>query len=179
MGLRDKPQSMLEASSKGTVPVLVLDDNVLDESLAIMHFALGQHDPDQWLQPQIDDASTMRALIEQCDGDFKHDLDRYKYATRYDDVDPVEHRTAGARFLAQLDARLQRHAFLFGGRRSMADVAIAPFVRQFRSADPTWFDAQPTVALRAWLTAFEQWPVFLSIMDKHSPWQPQDPPVRM
>ncbi|MFK8014930.1 MAG: rhodanese-related sulfurtransferase [Gammaproteobacteria bacterium] len=177
--LRDKPKSMLDASPKGTVPVLVAGASVLDESLSIMRFALGRHDPDQWLSPQTDDASTMRALIEQCDDDFKYHLDRYKYATRYEDVDPAEHRAAGARFLEQLDARLQIQPFLFGARRCLADVAIAPFVRQFRIADPGWFDAQPTDALREWLATFEAWPVFQSVMDKYAPWQSGDVPVLM
>lgn len=40
--LRDKPSSMLALSPKGTVPVLVLPGGeVIDESLDIMHWALG------------------------------------------------------------------------------------------------------------------------------------------
>ena len=36
--LRDKPPSMLEYSSKGTVPVLVLQSGeVIDESLSLIH----------------------------------------------------------------------------------------------------------------------------------------------
>ena len=41
--LRNKPQPMLDASPKGTVPVLVLPDNeVVDESFDIMLWALRQ-----------------------------------------------------------------------------------------------------------------------------------------
>ena len=41
--LRDKPPQMLEASAKGTVPVLVLaDGRVIDESLDVMRWALEQ-----------------------------------------------------------------------------------------------------------------------------------------
>lgn len=46
--LRNKPQSMLLASPKGTVPVLCMDGLVLDQSLDIMHWAISQSDPDQW-----------------------------------------------------------------------------------------------------------------------------------
>ncbi|MEY4502468.1 MAG: hypothetical protein RIS52_2358, partial [Pseudomonadota bacterium] len=43
--LRDKPEAMLAVSPKGTVPVLVLPTGaVLDESLDIMRWALGQAD---------------------------------------------------------------------------------------------------------------------------------------
>ena len=49
--LRDKPAALLRASSKATVPVLQLPDGrVIDESLAIMEWALRQHDPEGWLR---------------------------------------------------------------------------------------------------------------------------------
>ncbi|MEC7703279.1 MAG: glutathione S-transferase N-terminal domain-containing protein, partial [Pseudomonadota bacterium] len=49
--LRDKPQAMLDASPKGTVPVLILPDaTVIDESLDIMKWAGAQNDPQNWLQ---------------------------------------------------------------------------------------------------------------------------------
>jgi glutathione S-transferase len=46
--LKNKPQSMLLASPKGTVPVLCLEGFVLDQSLDIMLWALQQSDPDGW-----------------------------------------------------------------------------------------------------------------------------------
>ena len=44
--LRDKPAAMLSASPKGTVPVLVTSQRVIDESLDIMLWALSQNDPE-------------------------------------------------------------------------------------------------------------------------------------
>ena len=45
--LRNKPESLLLASPKGTVPVLLLvNSEVIDESQDIMFWALRQHDPD-------------------------------------------------------------------------------------------------------------------------------------
>ena len=65
--LRDKPQAMLDASPKGTVPVLVLPDGrVLEESLDVAHWALAQNDPEDWLAP----GDEMAPLIARCDGDF-------------------------------------------------------------------------------------------------------------
>jgi len=53
--LRNKPPAMLEASPKGTVPVLVLSNGeVIDESLDIMLWALGCNDPERWLTPESD-----------------------------------------------------------------------------------------------------------------------------
>ncbi|MEC7534164.1 MAG: glutathione S-transferase N-terminal domain-containing protein, partial [Pseudomonadota bacterium] len=87
--LRDKPPEMLEVSPKGTVPVLVTETGkVIEESLDIMRHALAVKDPEGWLER--DDPE----LVAANDGPFKHHLDRYKYATRYADVDPEEHRSA-------------------------------------------------------------------------------------
>ena len=48
--LRHKPAALLAASAKATVPVLVLADaSVVEESLAIMRWALERCDPEGWL----------------------------------------------------------------------------------------------------------------------------------
>ena len=84
--LSAKPQAMLDASPKGTVPVLVLPGGtMLDESLDIMRWALAKRDPEGWLTR--DDA----ALIAMNDGPFKHDLDRFKYPERHG-ADPRAHQ---------------------------------------------------------------------------------------
>ena len=77
--LKDKPAAMLEASSKGTVPVLIeTNGRVIDESLDVMAWALDQHDSDHWLSGE----ALQDPLIDSCDNTFKHWLDRYKYAVR-------------------------------------------------------------------------------------------------
>ncbi|HCS18249.1 MAG TPA: glutathione S-transferase, partial [Erythrobacter sp.] len=128
--LRDKPPEMLEVSPKGTVPVLVTQTGtVIEESLDIMRHALAMKDPEGWLER--DDPE----LVAANDGPFKHHLDRYKYATRYADVDPEEHRSAALDILRQVEARLAKDAYLCGARRGLADIAIFPFIRQFANAD--------------------------------------------
>src|SRR4051812_18964297 len=70
--LRDKPVELLQASPKGTVPVLIdIDGRVIDESLAIMLWALHRCDPLGWLTPARSDLATMLELIDRCDRDFK------------------------------------------------------------------------------------------------------------
>ncbi len=143
--LRDKPAEMIAASAKATIPVLVLPDGrVVDESLDIMRWALGRHDPERWLDG--DDLP----LIEANDGTFKYHLDRYKYSDRYV-ADSAEHRASGLAMLTHLDARLTSARFLCGEHRSLTDAAIMPFVRQFAQTDRPWFDAQPLPALQRWL----------------------------
>lgn len=173
--LRDKPAHMFEISPKGTVPVLLLaDGTVIDESLDVMRWALGQNDPDAWLAPDGGTLDDMLALITACDGDFKHHLDRYKYATRYEDVDPIADRQAAEVFLEKLETCLRAGGWLFGNRAGLADYAILPFIRQFAGVDPVWFAAAPYPALRAWLHAFLESTLFKSVMAKYPQWQPGD-----
>jgi len=165
--LRDKPPAMLHASPKGTVPVVVLPDgHVVDESLDIMRWALGQNDPEDWLAP----GSAAFDLIARSDGPFKHDLDRYKYPNRYDNVDALQHRQSGSEFLAELDQKLMGQAQLFGSQISVADIAIFPFARQFANHDRDWFDAQDWPRLQAWLAAHLASPLFDTIMKKYDMW---------
>ncbi|MFT6491090.1 MAG: glutathione S-transferase [Parvibaculaceae bacterium] len=173
--LRNKPAAMLEASPKATVPVLICDDGtIVDESFDVMLWALEQHDPDQWLAPLEEDKAAMLALIAENDGPFKHNLDRYKYATRYEDVDGTEYRTMGVAFLEKLNDRLASRAYLFGERLALADFAIMPFIRQFRVADAAWFDAQDWPHLRRWLAELMTGPLFSAVMAKYAPWTPED-----
>ena len=100
--LRDKPPEMIEASPKATVPVLVLGDGgVLEESLDVMNWALAQADPEGWLDA---DGVLMDRLVAQNDGPFKHHLDRYKYANRYEGAVAEQHRAEASalRFQSKL-----------------------------------------------------------------------------
>ncbi len=174
--LANKPPELAQASPKATVPVLVLDDGtVVDESIAIMRWALAQNDPENWLSG--DDT----ALIEQNDGPFKHHLDRYKYPTRYPDENDgdeaafrVNHREQGRAILGKINARLTEHANLFGAQRTLADIALFPFIRQFANTDRVWFDAQDLPHLQNWLEAHLASDLFKAIMPKFTPWESGD-----
>ncbi|MAK63897.1 MAG: glutathione S-transferase [Maricaulis sp.] len=171
--LRDKPASMLAASPKGTVPVLIRPDgSVLEESLDIMRWALGENDPDDWLGA---DPGDTQALIAMCDGTFKHHLDRYKYATRYDDADPDAHHAKAVELLYGLEDRLAASAQLTGPQVRLADIALFPFIRQFANADRSRFDALPLPALQAWLEAHVTSDRFAAIMRKQPLWQDPTP----
>lgn len=173
--LRDKPAALREASPKATVPVLVdVDGTVIDESLGIMRWALARRDPQGWLVPSAGTLDDMLALVAQCDGDFKQHLDRYKYSNRYDGVDALQHRAEAGGFLEGLEARLRGSRHLFGDAPALADMAIAPFVRQFAQVDTAWFAAAPWPALNAWLSALTESPLWAAAMPKFPPWRPGD-----
>ena len=165
--LKHKPAEMLQCSAKGTVPVLVLTDGtVIDESEAVMRWALAQADPRGLLQ-----AGEASALIAENDGAFKHHLDRFKYTDRYPGESRDEHRDAGMRILAGWSQRLKEHAWLLGATISLADAALWPFVRQWRLADPEGFEADGQLApLREWLNRFLDDPSFERLMQRADPW---------
>jgi glutathione S-transferase len=165
--LKHKPAEMLQCSAKGTVPVLVLTDGtVIDESEAVMRWALAQADPRGLLQ-----AGEASALIAENDGAFKHHLDRFKYTDRYPGESRDEHRDAGMRILAGWSQRLKEHAWLLGAAISLADAALWPFVRQWRLADPEGFEADGQLApLREWLNQFLDDPSFERLMQRADPW---------
>ena len=173
--LKQKPAHMLSLSPKGTVPVLWLrsaaGDQVLEQSLDIMLWALRQNAPLGWL-PSTEAAMTdTMALITHNDGPFKRHLDRYKYPNRSGLDSGTADRDAAALWLHTLDARLRAQPFLAGGHFGLADAAVAPFVRQYAHTDPIWFAARPWTALAKWLEDFEASALFAAIMHKHTPWQ--------
>ena len=66
--LKHKPEHMLEASPKGTVPVLILPcGRVIDESLDVARWALAEADPQGWLAPFEADRETADFLIARND----------------------------------------------------------------------------------------------------------------
>ncbi|MCE7795140.1 glutathione S-transferase [Sphingobium sufflavum] len=169
--LRAKPAAMLAASPKGTVPVLCLPDGtVIEQSLDIMRWALGRGDPEGWLAG--DDA----ALVARNDGPFKHHLDRTKYPDRHGS-DPAVHRGAALELLADWDARLAATGYLCGPARTLADMAVFPFVRQFAAVDPDWFAAQPLPHVHRWLARHLADPLFGRAMIRLSPWAEGDDPI--
>lgn len=170
--LSNKPVEMLALSDKGTVPVLQLEDQVLDESLDIIHWALEQSDPDQWIPRHL--SAEMHQLIERNDGQFKFFLDRYKYWNRFPEQTQSQYRCNAEEFIAQLEKLLCASKFLLGDETCLADIAIFPFVRQFAFVDRPWFEASPYPRVRQWLEDFLKSPLFLQSMGKQPRWQPGD-----
>jgi UPF0176 protein len=175
--LAHKPKNILEASPKGTVPVLVLKDRVLDQSLDIMRWALGQNDPEGWSTAGQTFDEEAQALVRICDDEFKMHLDRYKYPNRYDLPNGLADREAGSAYLDQVNTKLMLSTFLMGTKWSWVDAAIAPFVRQFARTDRIWFDAQAWTALQNWLTQFEQSERFTTVMHRYKIWYEGAKPV--
>jgi len=180
VALKDKPTALLEVSPKATVPVLVLPEGqVIDQSLDIMRWALGQHDPRHWLVKDESLRAMTMSLIEVNDGPFKYHLDRMKYPNRYVDGQNQDHRAEAVSWLVQLEDRLREHAFLLGAVETLVDVAVFPFIRQFAHADPLGFAALPMPALQRWLSGWESSILFETVMAKYPIWRPDNEEIHV
>ena len=137
--LNNKPKHMLEVSPKGTVPVLILNDRTIEESMEVIDWALNQKNVFEGNlkenQIKISDE-----LIKRFDDKFKYHLDRYKYASRYGDVDEIHHRKKCEKILIEIEDIISDDEWFFGKKINKLDISILPFIRQFRIADADWFD---------------------------------------
>lgn len=167
--LRNKPQSMLLVSPKGTVPVLCMGDEVLDQSVDIMRWAIDQSDPAGW--GNVDDAIA-QAWIEKNDGPFKALLDQYKYPNRFPELnqEAVLERALQI-MLLPMEQSLQATQYLLGDQMTWVDIAIFPFVRQFSMVDVNRFEQLPIPSTKRWLAQHLESELFNSIMHKHPVWR--------
>lgn len=166
--LRNKPQSLLMASPKGTVPVLCLKELILEQSIDIMRWALAQSDPDSW---SVVDESISQSWIEKNDGPFKTMLDQYKYPNRYPDLNQETLLNAAKELMLEpLELSLQSSQYLLGSKMSWIDVAIFPFIRQFSMVNPQRFNELPFESTKRWLKQHLDSELFQSVMHKHPIW---------
>ncbi len=164
--LKEKPVEFLQASPSSTVPCLLIDDKIIDESLDIMTWALNKNDPGNFL----DMPDLGYDLINENDGPFKLALDKTKYHSRYPDENPKSNREKASSFIHKLENILEG-SFLFGEDPKLADIAVLPFIRQFALVDKIWFDQQPWQKVVVWLNLFLESKRFTDIQQKYVPWK--------
>ncbi len=166
ISLKDKPIDFLALSPKGTVPVLVDNNNgkVIEESLEIMIWALNKSDPDNWI---INDNNLSQELINENDFSFKKNLDRYKYADRFPEYSKEYYRAQCELFINVLNEKLKSKNYLMTEKISLADVAIFPFIRQFSLVDEDWFLNSKYRELKKWLQNFIESQMFKDVMKKN------------
>ena len=175
--LSNKPEHMLEVSPKGTVPILILEDKVIDESYDIVNWIIEESNifNDNLGSEQID---LTESLIKRFDDEFKYHLDRYKYATRYENTDSEFHRAKCLKILIDLETIVSKGKWMFGEKLNKLDISILHFIRQFRIANPEWFDSLEEISrikniLKNYLDSEE----FKKVMFKYDEWQLGAKPV--
>ena len=175
--LNNKPKDMLKASPKGTVPVFVLKDQIIDESIEIINWVASKSD---LFKGNISEEKILltERIINTFDNNFKYHLDRYKYSTRYEDVDVAEHRNECMKILIELEGMLSQDAWFFGEKVNKLDISILPFIRQFRIANPEWFDQQKEIKnVQRLLDNFLKSSLFKEVMFNYKVWEEGKEPI--
>ncbi|MFT4938923.1 MAG: glutathione S-transferase, partial [Paraglaciecola sp.] len=176
--LSNKPAEMMASSPKGTVPILVLEQDkesvsqcVIEESLEIMLWALANNDPDDLLHAYAPEAlPNMLNLIARFDDEFKVCLEQYKCAKRYKEDNLTDCRQTCEPYMADLEKRLEQHPFLMSTKESLADIALLPFIRQFARVERQWYLQSSYPNVRQWLNNYLQSPMFTKVMAKYPLW---------
>lgn len=169
VNLRDKPKHLLEISPKGTVPVMLFPDSkILEESMDIVVFASSQNSMSE----------DIVKLVEANDTEFVSCSRIYKYPDRYPEEDAIVCRNnIEEKFLSKYESMLEGADYLLGDK-TIADIALLPFVRQFVKVDEDWFYNSNYPNIQRWLKSFTESVNFKNIvMQKHDPWDELQPPT--
>ena len=168
--LKDRPQSLYDISSKGTVPVLKINDNhIIDESLQIMIWAISQSKLN-WITISLED---QYELININDNDFKFWLNRYKYSDRFPEESLEYYQNKCHQILSSHDEILQHNKYFFSNNIQLADIAVFPLIRQCEHVDSHWFKNNfPN--LNRWFNDIKSSDLFLSVMNKYDVWNQKD-----
>ncbi len=172
--LHNKQQEIFTISSKGTVPILITNENkIIDESLDIMIWAINNShllNQDQLINKFKNNAFK---LIVENDRQFKFHLDRYKYSSRYKKDEEDYHKDAALEILGSWEKMIKSNSsknhigYLLSKENTIADWAIWPFVRQFRIAcESKESKSNLPEYLNYWIGRFEQCNKFKKIMNK-------------
>ena len=165
ISLRDKPKKMIEISPKGTVPVFVYKDLVLDESIDIMNWATEQQNNSS-LKINPHDLVIIKSMIKINDGEFKNKLDLYKYTSNKEVSLKIKYRKECEIYIKNIDERLEKQDYLLSKKVGYLDMAIFPFIRQFIHVDLKWFEEASYINLKKWVERISISELFTQIMKK-------------
>ena len=165
ISLKDKPKKMMEISPKGTVPVFLYKDLVLDESIDIMNWAMEQQNNNSTkINPH--DLEKIKSMIKINDGEFKNKLDLYKYTSNKEVSLKLKYRKECEIYIKNIDERLEKHEYLLSNNFGYLDMAIFPFIRQFFHVDLNWFEEASYINLKNWVERISGSDLFIKIMKK-------------
>ena len=165
ISLKDKPKQMIEISPKGTVPVFVYKDLVLDESIDIMNWATEQKNNTS-IKINPNDLAIIKTLIKSNDGEFKNKLDLYKYTSNKEVSLKIRYRKECEVYIRNINERLETHKYLLSNKFGYLDMAIFPFIRQFFNVDLKWFEEASYNNLKNWVERISISDLFIQVMKK-------------
>jgi len=174
--LKNKPLDFLNKSKTKTVPILIKKDSaVIEESLEIILWALSESKKENIKNiylPENKEEEIFKIIYEN-DNSFKYHLDRFKYYTRYQNINKEFHFTEAINIIKRWNKLLPENKYFFGDNPTIADWSIWPFVRQFKIACESQKRKnylEPSI--KKWLNSFENDKKFKSLMYKYELWEP-------
>lgn len=172
----EPPEPILEHSEDSKIPLLIpTENNVINDSLEIMDWALQRKDPEYWLAM---DKKQMNDLITSYDKEFEDLFEHSEgIAENSDDEAVIAAKHQILELLDEMEDRLSRQRYLFGAQITLADVAIFPHIREFKMLNSAYFDGLPYSRVHQWLTDMSFHRSFESVMTKFNIWKPGDPPI--
>ena len=176
--LKNKPKEFLNISPKATVPIVCISSKqIIEESLDIMEWALKINDPMKLLKNEKLNRIEIHSILNKLENEFKQNLDRYKYSSRFDLPNPKLYRDKNLQTLNEFNNLLQNNKGICSSNLSLLDYAVFPFIRQFRNVNSVWFDSLELKFLQTWLYELIDSDEFSSIMKKYEIWKPNQKPI--
>lgn len=176
--LKNKPKEFLNISPKATVPIVCISSKqIIEESLDIMEWALKINDPLKLLKHEKLNNIEIHSILNKLENEFKQNLDRYKYSSRFDLPNPKLYRDKNLQTLNEFNNLLQNNKGICSSNLSLLDYAVFPFIRQFRNVNSVWFDSLELKFLQTWLYELIDSDEFSSIMKKYEIWKPNQKPI--
>ena len=168
ISLRDKPKEMLKISPKGTVPVLIDGNNIIDESLDIMIWAYSISDKsNHYISLSKSEKNNAKELINLNDNDFKFHLDKYKYSNQKEFNQDKFYKNC-LFFINRIESNLCANKFLISNKISIADIAIFPFIRQFANVNLDRFINGEFKKTISWFEKMKEQDLFCKAMERPS-----------
>ena len=175
--LKNKPVDLIKNSQNKTVPLLILKNGeIIEESLDIILWTLSnskKSDLKKYFPNNLKEE--ILNIIRENDQEFKFHLDRFKYASRFDEKDKDYHFYEAQNIIKNWNLLLKdkpkKNFWLVGENETIADWCIWPFVRQFKIACEhqkigNHFDD----SMIRWLNYFEKNNNYKDVMNKYEIW---------
>ena len=175
--LKNKPDDLIKKSHNKTVPLLILKNGeIIEESFDIILWTLSNSKKID-LKKYFPNNRKVEILniIRDNDQKFKFHLDRFKYASRFNEKNKDFHFYEAQNILNEWNLLFQNktkgNSWLVGENESIADWCIWPFVRQFKIACKSQnicnnFDN----SMISWLNYFETNNSYKDVMHKYEIW---------
>ena len=174
--LKNKHPDFLKTSPKGTVPVLVDPDQqqVIDESVDIVRYALTKHQPKDWLPVSVVDQIQNAKLFNDMMQTFVPAVRKIKYGGAQDE----EHEAVetARKFLNTIESQVADKQHLLDAPSAL-DILCFPNIRQLAIHDGNWLSHHDLKHVENWINFWCKSNIFETIFVNQPTWNPELDPI--